>query len=786
MIRPARTWLAGALLLAAACTDTRTPLAPENPSPAAPQVLQAVACTIDVAQAGMRCEDPMPGTGGAPASGGVIVGGQNRYVRLASSNVSAAGDTMRVDVTVTNLLPQPLGTEDGTAPHPAGVRVFFSDGPTAHPAGTSWVANADSSGVFMASDQPYFQYDGMLLPGATSAPRTWKFAFSPGASRITFTVYVAAQVEQSDPQLAVTPAERYLLLGDTARMTATLRTFTGGGSPARVTWSTGDDRIATIDSAGVVTGVREGLVVIRARTEDGQEAHARIIVVTPQTVVNVDASVDSVKLQMGETVELSAVAYNVDGEVVNATLQWTEYNQWVAQVKPFTSLVRGTHPGTTPVYVGGDWGTDTVYVTTVPGPETTWKSVSTAQGHTCGVAATGKAYCWGHNGAGQLGWGQAVALAEAVPVAVAGSIVFDMVDGGNWFTCGLSTGGQAWCWGNGFFGQLGNGQEGDGTGVPTPQAVVGGHTFTTLTAGFEHACALDTDGKAWCWGNNTYGQLGNGERVVVMGEPVPVEVEGGLSFTHISAGRDATCALTAVGEMYCWGDNEVGQFGDGAGAPALTVPYPVPGGVGYRWKDVELADSHVCGLTTAGEAYCWGQDELGELGTGVAERSDDVPMKVVTSETFTDIGVGTYHSCAVAVDGTMWCWGFNRVGQLGRGEKESFDPNPVPEPVLGGVQFAGMVQGGFQHTCALGTDGKAYCWGADFHGEGGIQPDKEFCRVPGGEAACHTVPRQVSNPAAGGIRTGPTSPWPASGGAMQAPPARTSAPLPAMLRSRQR
>lgn len=780
-----RAWLAAALILAAACTDTRTPLAPENPAPALPPALQAVDCTIDRTQEAMRCGDPQPQTGAALGSGGVIVGGQNRYVRLASSDVTWSADTLRLDVTVQNLIHQPLGTTNGTTADPGGVRVFFTAEPAAHPTGTAWVANADDSGIFIAPAQPFFQYDGLLGAGEVSAPRTWKFAFTPGTSRVTFTVYVAAQVEQHDPRLAVTPDDFFLLLGDTAHLSAVLRDFTGGTRPVAVTWTTGDDRLAAVDSAGVVTGLREGQVVIRAHTADGQSAHAEIIVVEEQTIVDVEAGQDTVTLQMGETAQLSAVAYNLDGEVVSDGLQWTEYNQWVAQVKPFTSLVRGTHPGTTPVYVGGGWASDTVYVVTLPGPETTWKSISTAQGHSCGVATTGKAYCWGHNGAGQLGWGQAVALDESVPVAVAGDIEFAMVDGGNWFTCGVGTNGQAWCWGYGYYGQLGNGVEGYTDGVPTPQAVQGGHTFTTLSAGFEHACGLDTDGKAWCWGNNTYGQLGNGETVVVMGEPVPVEVTGGHTFKHISSGRDATCALTDDGEMYCWGDNEAGQFGDGAGAPALLVPNPVPGGVGHRWKDVELGDSHVCGLTTAGEAYCWGMDEYGELGIGVAEMSDDVPMKVVVAETFTDIGVGTYHSCAVAVDGTAWCWGYNRVGQLGRGEKESFDPYPVPQPVIGGVQFAGKIQGGFQHTCALGTDGKAYCWGADFHGEGGIQPDVEFCSVPGGVAPCHTQPRAVANPAPGGIRTGPTSPWPA-GSAAGAAVRGTAAPESPRARLRRR
>jgi alpha-tubulin suppressor-like RCC1 family protein len=748
-----RTLLSCGLLLFAACTDARTPLAPTDPAPS-PAPLQALECAIDLRQGGMTCESPQPGTGPALGSGGVIVGGQNLYVRLASSGVTAVGDTVRVEVTVQNLLDQPLGTTDGDTPDARGVRIFFSDGPTAHPGGTAWVANGDGEGFFLAPGQPYFQYDGVLGPDETSAPRTWKLAHTPGAQRITFSVYVAAQLQHEGERLVVTPAETFLLLGDTLRLDGAVRDFAGRPRPGRVTWRTNDERIATVDSTGLLTGVREGLVIIHARTDDGMTAHSTVKVVTPRTVVAVRLARDTASLQMGHTVQLSAVAYNVHGEVLDTPLTYAEDNPWAAYANQQTGLVRATHPGTTRIHVGRDWGQDTAYIATLPGPEVRWRSVSTAAGHTCGVSTDNKGYCWGHNGAGQLGFGQVTTYGEMLPVGVAGGIAFTRIDGGRWFTCGLSTGGQAWCWGDGYYGQLGDGLEGISGGVPSPQAVRGGHTFTQISAGFEHACALDGAGKAWCWGNNTYGQLGNDEQVVVMGEPVPVEVVGGLTFTRISAGRDATCAITPDNALYCWGDNEVGQLGDGKGAPGLMVPRPVPAGGGKRYRDIAVGDSHVCGITTAGEAFCWGQDHSGELGTGVAEVSDDVPMKVATTQTFTDIGVGSYHTCAVATDGVAWCWGFNRVGQLGRGEKESFAPNPVPRPVRSAVRFAGSIEGGFQHTCAIGADAKAYCWGADFHGEGGIQPDTEFCKVPGGEAACNTVPTVLTNPAEGGVRTG--------------------------------
>lgn len=783
MIRPLRCLLAGVLLTFAACTDARTPLDPENPAPQPAAPLQGLSCAVDLARGGMTCDELAPQTGSALGSGGVIVGGQNQYVRLASSGVAAVGDTIEVDVTIQNLIPQALGTTDGTTADGRGVRIFFSDGPTAHPQGTAWVANPDGETFFLSPAQPYFQYDTILGQNETSTPRKWKLAHTPGATRITFTVYVAAQVQHEGERIVMTsPLNTFLLPGDTATLGAQVQDMMGRPVAGRpVTWWTSEPDVISVDPNGRVTALKLGYAVVHAES-GGLSTGSAVIVVTPETVVRVDVEPDSAVLEMGELVQLTATAYNVRGEQIDQTLQYSDGEIRVAVVNWWTGLVRGTYPGQTRIHVGRDWGDAAAVITVKPGPEVQWRSVSTAQGHTCGVSTAGKGYCWGHNGIGQLGVGVISGYGDGVAAGVEGGLPFTTLDGGNWFTCGLA-GGRAYCWGESYHGQLGNGMVGSTDGVPTPQAVLGGHTFAALSAGFEHACALDDAGKAWCWGNNTYGQLGNGTTDVVRGRPEPVEVLGGLTFRHITAGRDYTCAITPDDDLYCWGDNEVGQFGDGAGAPALTVPHPVPGGVGHKWKTVAGGDSHVCGVTLKGEAFCWGADEFGELGTGEAEVGTDVPARVLSHERFMDIGVGTYHSCAVADDGRMWCWGYDRYGQLGRGQKGSIAPFPVPEPVIGDARFTGSVQGGYMHTCAIGTDGKAYCWGTDFHGEGGIQPDTEFCQVPGGLAACHTRPRPVTNPAAGGVRTGPNIGTTTAPGVQQA---RASLTAPLVYRPRRR
>lgn len=755
MTRTSRTWLLGGLLLAASCTDAGTPMAPEGPSPVPDPVLQALDCSVVLGQSAMTCQDAQPRTGGALGSGSVIVGGQGVFIRLASSNLVFTEGRLRLDVTVQNLIDQPLGTADGATRHARGVRVWFHDGPNALPAGSAQVVNADGEGIFASAPQPYFQYDTVLAKNQVSAPRRWEMEFTPGAERVTFTVYVVAEVEHQEDRVEMPGAYKFVLPGDTVRFHATVRDFTGRERNRQLQWSSSDTTVLTIDSTGLARGKRRGGVYVEARLgESRASAPAAVVSLDEATSIESSPAVDTI--DMGERIQIVATAYNLRGEPLTGPISYSERNIWVVTTNFFTGTVRGTYPGTTPVYVGRDWATDTLMITTRSGPEVTWAAVSTGQHHTCGVTTTGKGYCWGANGVGQLGIGQTSNYGELVPVAVAGDHRWTYIDAGLHFACGLDTDGAAWCWGPNFHGNLGNGTVGYGDAVPTPGRVAGGLRFAAISAGYEHACALTEEGEAYCWGNNTYGQLGNDTITVPFGEGAPVPVVGGLRFREISVTRDFSCAITLDDDMYCWGDDEVGQLGDDAGAPSRQVPHPVLVAGGHKWKTVATADSHACALTVKGRAYCWGADFYGELGIGVSEVNSNVPAPVESAETFVDIGVGSTHSCAVTENGDAYCWGDNYFAKLGDGTKESPAAHPTPLRVIGGVSFAGFIEGGEEHTCALGSNGRAYCWGTDFNGESGVQPDTEFCKVPGGVAPCHTQPRVVENPAPGGVRTGPS------------------------------
>ena len=257
--------LAAALLAFAACTDRNPaglPAAESEPVLPPSSAAAVLKCTADVRAGTLAC---LPQGAETPAGvSATILGGQGTYVRLASSGTRYDGSSVfRTDVTVENLTSQALGTEDGTTPSPDGVRVFFHSGPTVTDgSGTVSVANPDGEGFFTASEQDYFQYDGILAPGDTTAAKEWRFTVPSTVGAFTFTVYVAADVRSEDGFVSLSPVAPSVMLGDTARLRATVRTVTGRAlADEPVVWATSDSSVATVSSGGVGVGVVTGVAV---------------------------------------------------------------------------------------------------------------------------------------------------------------------------------------------------------------------------------------------------------------------------------------------------------------------------------------------------------------------------------------------------------------------------------------------------------------------------------------------------------------------------------------------
>ena len=277
-------------------------------------------------------------------------------------------------------------------------------------------------------------------------------------------------------------------------------------------------------------------------------------------------------------------------------------------------------------------------------------SMVAGDGFYCGLTSDGQASCASGNGSA---------------AALAGGLTFTQLTAGRSHACGLTSAGAAYCWGSDSNGQLGDSlanAQCSGTACWTPVAVKGGLTFSQLSAGQYHTCGLTTGGQAYCWGANNFGQLGNFQ---VMDRPAPVAVFGGLVFTSLLATSGSTaCGLTSGGQAYCWGVDNFGQVGNGATQDSVLYPVAVNGGLTF----VQLVGGlgHTCGLTAGGQAYCWGLNESGQLGDGTsADRTS--PVAVVGGRTFVEISAGWYNTCGRTSSGQVYCWGDNTGGELGDG-----------------------------------------------------------------------------------------------------------------------
>jgi alpha-tubulin suppressor-like RCC1 family protein len=325
---------------------------------------------------------------------------------------------------------------------------------------------------------------------------------------------------------------------------------------------------------------------------------------------------------------------------------------------------------------------------------------------TCAVATRGAGYCWGGQGTSSTdSSGDAATPFYSTPVAVSGGLTFAAISGGGTHTCGLTVAGAAYCWGDNFNGQLGNG---DTAASSTPVAVTGGLTFKAVSAGIYHTCSLTTAGAIYCWGNDYGGELGNGAISYVNSSPVLVA--GGLSFVAVGAGYQYSCGLTTSGAAYCWGENDYGELGNGSTTSSST-PVAVTGGLSFA--ALSTGYFHACGLTAGGTAYCWGGSIYGELGNGTT-TSSLTPVAVSGGVAFAALSASYGTTCGVTTSGAAYCWGWNGYGQLGTGTSTLIYPTPVP--VSGGLTFA-TVSTGYLHTCGVTTQGAAYCWGDNSVGE---------------------------------------------------------------------
>lgn len=426
--------------------------------------------------------------------------------------------------------------------------------------------------------------------------------------------------------LVLQPQSTVLDPDATRRFEATLRDVGGNLlTGIAVTWTSTNTAAGTIPAPGVLQAGAAGATMVIA-SADGV-ADTAVATVVPIAFVSTGAGSQ----------------HGCSSSVGLAVYCWGSATNGV--------LGTGTTSGTTTTPTRALTGAELVGV--VAGPV-----------HTCALERGGSVLCWGRNNRGQVGDG--TTTTRSAPSTVPASIGFASVAVGGEHTCALSTAGRAWCWGRNNVGQIGQAIDPEpGPGVPAPVhplpelVNLGPSAYVKITAGQNHTCGLTATGAAHCWGEGTEGALGSGDST---NTGAPVAVAGGLVFQDISAGQFHTCGVTTGGAAYCWGSGADGQLGTG-GTRHLT-PTAVQGGLTFT--AISAGAGHTCALDGANAAWCWGDGTYGQLGTGVSGIASDTPLAVTGGLKFTAIAAGTGPlTCAVTSEPAAYCWGRNNVGQLG-------------------------------------------------------------------------------------------------------------------------
>lgn len=344
---------------------------------------------------------------------------------------------------------------------------------------------------------------------------------------------------------------------------------------------------------------------------------------------------------------------------------------------------------------------------------------------TCVVREDGVARCWGLMTERRVG-GERVETPERLRSLEAG--VFQ--------ACGLSEGGVTLC-----SSRLGGEVPENCRAAVCLGPLRGGAStsFVQVSTGYYHACALDAKGRAWCWGGNGMGQVGNarrppdpgasgGERVAA-----PARVAGSVAFEEISAGEMHTCALTRRGEAYCWGYGQSGELGRDtvmtycSGAmphpnTTCSVDRPIRVQTPARFKRISAGMRLTCALSIDDAVWCWGSNYRCALGT-CGTPDSPIPVRIALPSPAVSVDAGYWSACAITVDHRGWCWGNNVTGQLGSlvasPKGACFQGGmctPTPTEVDGGHRWR-SISAGESHTCGVRLDGEVFCWGATSEGK---------------------------------------------------------------------
>jgi alpha-tubulin suppressor-like RCC1 family protein len=559
---------------------------------------------------------------------------------------------------------------------------------------------------------------------------------------------------------------------DVLQLTATATNRVGNiRTDVPISFVSSDSSVATVDSHGVVHALKPGSTRITAST-CGEKATADITV--SLLTVSVKISLDTAAILAGDSVLAKASAIGQDGSAISgAKFTFTASpgtGITIVQRTDSTATVKASSAGSFTITASGEGASASAALTVAPrifigAAAASNGGLDLGRDFGCGLIPLGRLYCWGVNGLSQLASAtdslcyeeqkglEVTNPCSLLPIRVGPtSLVFTSVSAGDRFACGITSGGAAYCWGDGQYGKLGNGRNG---GASTAGLVTSALSFSSISAGGEHACGLTPSGAAYCWGQDSLGQLGDA-RHVSSTTPIPVSGGSGVAvFASISAGFRHTCALQADGTAFCWGRGDDGELGIG-GLGRTDTPGGVVGGLRFtsisaggdtlqvitQTGVVIIVDPHTCAIAVGGAAYCWGSNRFGQLGNGSIGGQFSAPTPVAGGLSFSKISAGSHHTCGLTTGGAVYCWGRGSDLQLGQGITTGggFDSG-TPQQVVGGELPAGVtfttISAGTRHSCAVGSDGNAYCWGSNVFGALGNTLQAAFRGLPQRVATPH-------------------------------------------------
>jgi alpha-tubulin suppressor-like RCC1 family protein len=392
--------------------------------------------------------------------------------------------------------------------------------------------------------------------------------------------------------------------------------------------------------------------------------------------------------------------------VTPQTISWRDC-EWITQIKEMNNAVSlvmtillivnvAPAPSVQSDPVVQDWGR----------PTNRFIQIDSGGERTCALSANRELYCWGTN----------LTTTEdiLVPTKVNTSRRWSTFSAGGSATCAIDLNRALYCWGGSLYGGLGLG---DILQQELPARVGSLSAWSSVSVANHHTCGILRTGELYCWGLNTTVQLGLGDEV---NRYVPTQVGAFAKWKAVGTGDQSTCAITVSNLLYCWGmDGDLGILGIGAlpdGEYMVSVPTQVAPTL--RWNSVEVGNVFACGTTTGSALYCWGLNRYGELGLGFPDGTvQNVPARVGYNLQWSQVTVSNgYHACGVTTSKASYCWGMNQLGELGLGDAIQRSA-PVPLPIAPAFT---SISAGVLHTCALSSAGGIFCWGYNSDGELGV------------------------------------------------------------------